>query len=186
MRYYNPLTIEELGRNAARAIRNWPPVKLSPDRIEGAGVYAIYYRSSSPLYPHIHIRGNDPIYVGKAVSSSTNPYPLNRRLSEHAGSIESAVNLHLPSFWCRWIVLDDVWIGMTEQVLIETHEPLWNLPIVRGFGNHDQGKSRRNQERSRWDTLHPGRLWADKQRDNKVRAETIKQEIAAHYREKSQ
>ncbi len=184
MRCYNPLTLEELGRNAARAIRNWPAVRMPPKRFDGAGVYAIYFRGHPLLYPDIRIRGNDPIYVGKAVSSETNPYPLNRRLNEHAWSIDKAQNLHLPDFWCRWIVLDEVWISMTEQVLIDAHEPLWNLPIVRGFGNHNQGKSRISQERSRWDTLHPSRAWAALQRDNRASAERIREEIAAHYREK--
>ncbi len=183
MRYHNPLTLEELGRNAASAIRNWPAVSMPPERFDGAGVYAIYYRGYPALYPNIKIRGNDPIHVGKAVSSSGNRYPLNRRLKEHAGSIEDASNLNLPDFWCRWIVPDDVWIGMTEQVLIDTHEPIWNLSIVREFGNHNQGKSRIGQERSRWDTLHPGRAWAALQRDNRASAERIREEIAEYHRE---
>ncbi len=29
--------------------------------------------------------------------------------------------------------------------------------IIDGFGNHDPGKGRYNQLRSRWDKLHPGR-----------------------------
>lgn len=37
--------------------------------------------------------------------------------------------------------------------------PLWNV-VVAGFGNHDPGKGRRGQEKSVWDTLHPGRSWA--------------------------
>ncbi len=184
MRYHNPLTLEELGRNAASAIRNWPAVSMPPERFDGAGVYAIYFRGRHPPYPNISIPEDYPIYVGKAVSSSNNRYPLNRRLNDHTGSIENAEDLNLPDFWCRWIVLDDVWIGMTEQVLIDAHEPIWNLSIVRGFGNHNQGGTRNTQERSRWDTLHPGRSWAASQRDNRASAERIREEIAAHYRER--
>lgn len=46
--------------------------------------------------------------------------------------------------------------------------------LIDGFGNHDPGKGRYNQMRSRWDTLHPGRSWAVK---CKKRSETSKQII---------
>ena len=59
------------------------------------------------------------------------------------------------TFDCRWLVLAPVWIGLTEQILIDEYRPVWNA--IRGFGNHDQGTTRRAQKRSQWDTLHPGR-----------------------------
>lgn len=68
-------------------------------------------------------------------------------------------NLDPLDFRCRWLVLDPVWIGLTEQVLISEYRPLWNV-VVDGFGNNDSGKGRINQRRSQWDTLHPGRDWA--------------------------
>jgi hypothetical protein len=39
--------------------------------------------------------------------------------------------------------------------------PLWNRKID-GFGNHDPGSGRYNQQRSPWDVIHPGRPWAAK------------------------
>ena len=61
------------------------------------------------------------------------------------------------------LVLAPVWLGLTEQILIDQYRPVWNA--IRGFGNHDQGRTRNAQRRSQWDTLHPGRAWAALQQD---------------------
>lgn len=178
MRAYNPLSVEELGRNAALAVMKWPAVPLPPPELdEGAGVYTIHYRGSFEAYASME--DEEPIYVGQAVLTKTKPRPLRQRLSDHQRSIESAENLELVDFRCRWIVLDPVWIGLTEQMLIERYRPIWNI-IVAGFGNHDQGGTRTTQERSLWDTLHPGRAWSAKQRDNRMTAANILQNIAFH------
>lgn len=52
-------------------------------------------------------------------------------------------------------------IGTVEAALIRNYQPIWNC-IVDGFGNHDPGSGRYNQERSEWDTIHPGRMWASR------------------------
>lgn len=83
---------------------------------------------------------------------------LWNRLSEHSQSLQ-AVNLNLQHFPCRYLIADDIWIPLGENLLIEMFRPLWNV-LVAGFGNHDPGKGRRGQEKSAWDTLHPGRSWA--------------------------
>ena len=75
--------------------------------------------------------------------------------------------------------LDPVWIGLTEQVLISEYRPTWNV-VVDGFGHHDQGRTRRNQRRSRWDTLHPGRSWAAHYQDNVDGEPDILKAIAVH------
>lgn len=63
--------------------------------------------------------------------------------------------------------------------MIETFKPVWNL-LVDGFGHHDQGKARRGQMKSAWDTLHPGRLWAEKvERPNVKSADDIEKEVVA-------
>ncbi|MCY3693452.1 MAG: Eco29kI family restriction endonuclease [Chloroflexota bacterium] len=181
MRAYNPLSVDELGRNAARALIEYPAAALPPSvAFDGAGVYTLHYTGTFPAYAGI---GTDvPIYVGKADPpgrrqgrTQTSTTVLHSRLQEHAGSIESASNLELADFRCRWLVLDPVWIGLTEQVLIAQYQPVWNV-VVDGFGNHDPGAGRRNQRRSRWDTLHPGREWASSLRD---RGETAPDVIAA-------
>ena len=181
MRAYNPLSVDELGRNAARALMEYPAVALPPSgSFDGAGVYTLHYTGAFPAYAAI---GTDvPIYVGKADppgrrqgrTQASTPV-LHRRLQEHADSIEAASNLDLSDFSCRWLVLDPVWIGLTEQVLIAQYQPIWNV-VVDGFGNHDPGAGRRNQRRSRWDTLHPGRASASRL---PPRSETTSEIIAA-------
>lgn len=167
MRAYNPLSVDELGRNAARALMEFPVEILPPNEaFDGAGVYTLHYRGAFPAYAGI---GNDaPIYVGKAdppgrrqgrASGTSTVRSLYQRISRHAESINAASNLELRDFRCRWLVLDPVWIGLTEQMLIAQYQPIWNV-VVDGFGNNDPGSGRRNQRRSQWDTLHPGREWA--------------------------
>lgn len=187
MRVYNPLSVEELGSNAARALMGYPSDILPPqESFSGAGVYVIHYAGSFPAYANT--ADDEPIYVGKAdlpgkrlghPTSKRDPSALHNRLSEHAASIEIAENLDLGDFRCRWLVLDPVWIGLTEQVLISEYRPVWNV-IVAGFGNHDPGGGRRNQRRSEWDTLHPGRRWADSLADSLASVATILAAVAAH------
>lgn len=119
----------------------------------GTGVYTLHYRGDFEAYGGM---GETPIYVGQARS-------LASRLRDHARSIDHAENLILADFACRWLVLAPVWLGLTEQILIDQYRPVWNA--IRGFGNHDQGRTRNAQRRSQWDTLHPGRAWATLQQD---------------------
>ena len=187
MRDYNPLSVGELGRNAARALMDYAADPLPPsETFEGAGVYTVHYFGD--FSPYDEVEKDAPIYVGKAdppgrrqgrtVSTHSTTNVLSRRLQEHADSIEAATNLKLPDFRCRWLVLDPVWIGLTEQVLISRYQPIWNV-VVDGFGNHDPGAGRRNQRRSRWDTLHPGRDWAFNLQDRGETAEEIMAAINA-------
>lgn len=151
---------------------------LPPDAFIGAGIYAIYYVGDFYLYKEIselnaHDRFSWPIYVGKAVPAGARKggfglgadpkQVLFKRLAEHAASITQAKNLDLADFTCRFLVVDDIWIPLAESLLIETYQPLWNRKID-GFGNHDPGSGRYNQQRSPWDTLHPGRPWAERLR----------------------
>ena len=187
MRSYNPLSVDELGRNAARALMEHPPNDLPPkESFGGGGVYTLHYVGSFSAYAGMS--DEMPIYVGKAdLPGKRQGRPrtrqqtpaLYRRLVRHAESLESAQNLHLHDFRCRWLVLDAVWIGLTEQVLIAEYSPLWNV-AVDGFGNNDPGKGRWNQRRSQWDTLHPGRLWATKLQDSLETAADIAAGIEKH------
>ena len=183
MRAYDPLSVDELGRNAARALMEYPADILPPsEAFDGAGVYTLHYLGTFSAYNGLGER--TPIYVGKAdppgrrqgrgQAASTTP-ALYRRLLRHAESIESAYNLDLSDFRCRWLVLDPVWISLTEQVLIAEYRPIWNV-VVDGFGNNDPGRGRWNQRRSQWDTLHPGRAWAFNLQD---RGETDAEVLAA-------
>jgi len=150
---------------------------LPPEgRFVGAGVYAIYYSGDFPLYAGLSSTMHDlkkavPIYVGKAIplgarkgglgfDAEAGPVLFNR-LTEHAGSIQEARNLSLEHFSCRYLVVDDIWIPLGESLLIESFAPLWNR-VLDGFGNHDPGKGRYQQQRAPWDVIHPGRSWAER------------------------
>ena len=183
MRAYNPLSVDELGRNAARALMEYPADILPPsEAFDGAGVYTLHYLGTFSAYDGLG--EHTPIYVGKAdppgrrqgrVQTASPTTALYRRLLRHAESIEAAYNLDLSDFRCRWLVLDPVWISLTEQVLISEYQPIWNA-VVDGFGNNNPGQTRWNQRRSQWDTLHPGREWAFNLQD---RGETDAEVLAA-------
>lgn len=169
MRAYNPLSVDELGRNAVRALMAYDVAGLPPDpSFAGAGVYTVHYFGG--FEPYVGLAA--PIYVGKADRA------LHGRLTDHAASIEAARNIALVDFGCRWLVLEPVWITLTEQILIDQYNPIWNRTI-KGFGNHHQGRTRTNQRRSQWDTVHPGRHWAEAMQPRES-AETLLESIAEH------
>ena len=178
---YNPLDKRRLGESVAKALLARPVEPLPPAALfNGAGVYALYYSGDFPGYFRIS-KGNlneqwtTPIYVGKAVplGARKGGYGLGqspgevryRGLREHAESVTQAKNLRLEHFRCRYLVVDDIWIPLGESLLISMFSPLWNHKLD-GFGNHDPGAGRYNQQRSSWDELHPGRPWAKKLKPN--------------------
>lgn len=172
---YNPLDKINLAKSIEAEVlaRDVEPLGTN-ESIEGAGVYVIYYRGDFPAYQSITTanveRWDRPIYVGKAIpkggrkggitrDASASGAALNSRLRKHAESIRATENLRIEDFVFRYIVLDDIWIPLGENILIETFKPLWNV-AVEGFGINDPGKGRLNQKRSPWDVLHPGRGYA--------------------------
>jgi hypothetical protein len=172
---YNPLDKMNLGNSVAEAMLKSQVYHLGMlEPFIGAGIYAIYYTGNFEAYrPLSEKNRNDqfvaPIYVGKAVSpgarkgnfgvSSESGQALYKRLKEHAESIILADNLNIEDFFCRFLVVEDIWIPLGEALLIAKFSPIWNK-LVDGFGNHDPGRGRYQQMRSKWDTLHPGRAWA--------------------------
>jgi hypothetical protein len=177
---YNPLDKINLGKSVARALLGQTAAKLSDTaKLRGAGVYAIYYTGSFPAYEPVAARNRNnefrqPIYVGKAIpkggrkggiaADAGKGTALRDRLRQHAASIEQARNLDLGDFYHRSLVVDDIWIPLGENMLIETFRPVWNI-VIDGFGNKDPGNRRATQHRSPWDILHPGRLFAEKLAD---------------------
>lgn len=188
-RPYNPLDRVELGKSVERALLARPLTELGaflaqrPRKFAGAGLYALYYAgplpSYAPIAPPSTPLGAVPIYVGRAqptgarqgaigLESTTSDPVLFNRLREHAKSVRDAeayasgagdTGLVLDDFKCRYLVADDIWVPLGEALLIGHYRPVWNV-VVDGFGNHDPGGGRRQQARSSWDTLHPGRAWA--------------------------
>ena len=174
---YNPLDKMNLGRSVAEALLLSPvlPMGQIPEII-GAGVYAIYYTGDFASYAPVAEKNRErvfaqPIYVGKAVPKgarkgglafdASKGRALRDRLRQHAASITEANNLDLEGFHFRSLVVDDIWIPLGENMMIEQFKPVWNL-VIDGFGNKDPGKRRATQYRSPWDVLHPGRLFTEK------------------------
>lgn len=174
---YNPLDKLNLGRSVAEALLLRPTAPLSETAgLIGAGVYAIYYIGNFPAYGPVAEKNRNgafaqPIYVGKAVPKgarkgglsfdASKGNALRDRLRKHAGSVGDAQNLELDDFYFRSIVVDDIWIPLGENMLIELFQPIWNR-VIDGFGNNDPGRRRATQYRSPWDVLHPGRSFAEK------------------------
>jgi hypothetical protein len=186
---YNPLDKKNLGASVAEALLEREKVVLGDlEQFNGAGIYAIYY--SGGYEPYKPIASNDtPIYVGKAVPpgarkgnfglNSDSGQALCKRLKEHAESIRQSTNLDISNFQCRYLVVDDIWIPLGEALLIAKFSAIWNK-LIDSFGNHDPGKGRYQQLRSRWDTLHPGHSWAHKCQERKETVEQITSELAAY------
>lgn len=170
----NPLDKSNLGESVADAAMNTLVQHLPPEPFIGAGVYMLYYVGNNPLYTQLAERNKDgkfqsPIYVGKAVPAGARKggfaldvdhgTALLKRLTEHSESIKTVNNLELEDFYCRFLVVDDIWIPLAESLLIEKFAPVWNR-VLDGFGNHDPGKGRHSGKMPYWDCVHPGRDWA--------------------------
>lgn len=190
---YNPLAKENLGKSVADALLDMKPIPLAAiETFRGAGIYSIYFLGEFEPYARIAARNRDgafdaPIYVGKAIPAGSRKggfgldadpgTALHKRLKEHAKSIQEAQNLDVADFQCRFLVVDDIWIPLGENLLIARFSPIWNH-LIDGFGNHDPGSGRYNQLRSRWDVLHPGRGWAPKCKEREETGEQIADEVA--------
>ncbi len=98
--------------------------------------------------------------------------------------MKAAKNLDPADFTFRYLIVDDIWIGLGESLMIQRYQPLWNQ-VVDGFGNHDPGKGRHAGMKPLWDELHPGRPWAAKCSPPKMSRPEIIEAIAVALGEKS-
>ena len=193
---FNPLDKRNLGKSVASELLEQTPVSMSNlHPFEGAGIYAIYYVGPFKAYSRIsELNKNDkfemPIYIGKAVPKGSrkggdlNAPPgkvLYNRINQHSKSIIAAENLVINDFFCRYLVVDDIWIPLGETLLISQYHPIWNK-MVDGFGNHDPGSGRHSGRRPKWDVLHPGRAWADNCAPREETREQIESEIEDYLR----
>jgi hypothetical protein len=179
---FNPLDKKNLGISVAEALLAKQPIPLPPtESFNGAGIYVIYYTGRFSPYKKIAERNRGgkfdaPIYIGKAIPAGGRKGILDpnakagpvlfKRLSEHAESIRQASDtLKLEDFFCRYLLVDDIWIPLGESLLIQKFAPLWNR-VIDGFGNHDPGVGRYSGQCPAWDIVHPGRFWAPKCKKN--------------------
>lgn len=173
---YDPLTYDNLMAGVVVHFERQQLVRLAHAAdIRGPGIYALFYDGPHDAYRPISGTPN-PIYVGKAVppgarkgtAVDVSAPALQRRIREHASSLSAANDLEVSHFEYRHLAVVPVWITLAERFLIDYYKPIWNLRLD-GFGNHDPGIGRRQGEASWWDTLHPGRTWADELRHVKTR-----------------
>lgn len=193
---FNPLDTKNLAIAVAKATleKKARPLGGLP-AFRGAGIYVIYYVGGMSSYRAMAAENIDradprwPIYIGKAIPpggrrgnfnlEATDTTALYVRLREHAESIRSTRNLDVSDFLCRFLVVQDLWIPLAEQLLISHFAPVWNR-LIDGFGNHDPGTGRYNGLRPRWDVLHPGREWAERCGRRDETAADIEREVVQY------
>ncbi|MGA6538214.1 Eco29kI family restriction endonuclease [Stenotrophomonas sp. NPDC101269] len=193
---FNPLDKKNLGASVAEALLTKEVHPLGElTQFEGAGIYAIYYTGDFEAYGQVarlNVNGQFmlPIYVGKAIPAGarvggSTEVPagkvLFKRLREHADSIRAASNLRIEDFFCRFLVVDDIWIPLGESLIISRFMPVWNS-LVDGFGNHNPGKGRHAGMRPRWDVLHPGREWAQRLAERPETSQRVAEDAATYLR----
>jgi hypothetical protein len=173
---FDPLARKNLGESISAALLGQVPEPLGAmRRFLGAGVYVLYYTGMHKpfaAYESLARRNRDgrfelPIYVGKSdatrtmtgmdVGAAEDSPKLYERLQSHRRSIERAEStLSISDFYCRCLLVQDIWIPLGESLMIAKFSPVWNS-LIRGFGNNAEGGGRADGAQSLWDTLHPGR-----------------------------
>jgi hypothetical protein len=194
---YNPLAKRSLAESVVRSILESQVHPLSDtSHLVGAGVYILYYTGSLEWYAPIATLNRDgkfaqPIYIGKAIpkggrkggfaeDAAAKGTALRDRLGQHFSSVTEARNLKAADFYYRYLMVDDIWIPLGENMLIEEFKPVWNR-VIDGFGNKDPGMRRKNQYRSPWDVIHPGRKFADKLGEHPKTVTEILAELASYF-----
>lgn len=194
---YNPLEKRNLADSIVRALLESQAKPLSEiSHLSGAGVYVIYYTGKLKWYAPVAQANRDgkfgqPIYIGKAIpkggrvgglieGTSANGTALRDRLSQHLSSVTDATNLEAANFHYKSLMVDDIWIPLGENILIERYKPVWNR-LIAGFGIKDPGQRRKAQHRSLWDVVHPGRKFAIKLGENPQTAENIVADLKSYF-----
>lgn len=188
---FDPSNPNVVGRIVGITLVAQPRKPLSNvERFYGSGVYAIYYMGDFEPYLEISKREH-PIYVGKADPAdpaSKTVYEqgdrLANRLNDHCRSLAKAkTTLRLEDFEYRALVVQSGWQTSAEDYLIHLFQPIWNseVGICYGFGKHGDDPETRANLRSPWDTMHPGRDWAH--RDKNMKDAKPEKQIVAEIRE---
>lgn len=188
---FDPADPKTAGRLVALTLVAQPRHALGTLReFYGAGVYAIYYKGSFDAYAPLS-GADHPIYVGKAdpaepaaKNAVSQGVKLYSRLNEHAKNIRKATStLDINDFECRFLVVQSGFQTAAEGYLISFFKPIWNseVNICYGLGKHGDSAGTRANKRSPWDTMHPGRKWADATTEDQKTPELIRQQVAEHF-----
>jgi hypothetical protein len=188
---FDPTNPKIIGRFISLALVAQPRDKLAAvERFYGSGVYAIYYRGDFPPYKPI-AKTETPIYVGKAGPALMNARTpiaqgerLARRLADHRKNISKAVTtISIDDFECRFLLVQSGYETAAEDYLIYLFKPIWNneTGILYGLGKHGDAATTRQNKRSPWDTLHPGRTWAGKTVADARPKARIMSDLAKHF-----
>ncbi|WP_123394579.1 Eco29kI family restriction endonuclease [Pseudomonas protegens] len=187
---FDPSAPNTAGRVVALTLVAQPrhPLSEIPD-FYGAGVYAIYYRGD--FVPYRLLSNTDhPIYIGQAAPDEASAKDavgqgtkLSARLREHARNIRKVDStLNISDFECRFLIVQSGFQTSAENYLINFFRPIWNAEtkVCFGLGKHGDSSGTRANKRSPWDTLHPGRTWAESTVIDQKPYEQIVEQIAAH------
>lgn len=188
---FDPANPKIIGRFISLALVAQGRVKLSAvERFYGSGVYAIYYTGEFGLYKSL-AKTETPIYVGKAgpaIPNARTPMEqgdrLARRLEDHRRNIAKATStISIDDFDCRFLVVQSGYETASEDYLIHLFRPVWNneTNILYGLGKHGDDAETRANKRSPWDTIHPGREWATKTKEDARSAAQIESDVRAHF-----
>ncbi len=153
----------------------------------GAGVYAIYYTGDVDTYAAIS-KTETPIYVGKADPPANAKTVIDQgtkltdRINEHRKNIAKVDGIDVSDFECRALAVQSGYQSAAEIHLIRLFKPIWNneTKILFGLGKHGDAATTRANNKSPWDTIHPGRAWAVGNPEAKS-AGDIRAEVAAHF-----
>lgn len=188
---FDPSNPKLIGRFTALALIAQPREPLmNISKFYGAGVYAIYYKGEfSPYKPISNME--TPIYVGKANPKNAASHSameqgttLSNRLSEHTKNIKKAkTTLSIDDFEARYLVVQSGYQTAAEDYLIHLFKPIWNSEtnILYGLGKHGDSAKTRANKRSPWDTIHPGRAWADNTEEDARPAARIISDVTEHF-----
>jgi len=166
-----------------------PLEEVVGERFYGAGVYAIYYVGRDVEAYRPLSKTETPIYVGKAdpaeayaETTEEQGDALYKRLKEHARNIEKT-NLSLEDFTCRHVAIQSGMQAAVEHFMISFFKPIWNkeMKVCFGIGKHGDSAKTRGNKRSPWDTMHPGRKWAEDTSEDQKSRERVEGEIRFHF-----
>lgn len=189
---FDPSDPSVIGKLIARTLLASPLHMLDDlDKFYGSGVYALYYTGNFIAYRPISNK-DIPVYVGKVdpkSSKAINPEEQgvklwNRLVGDHAKNLGKVKNLSSSDFRCRYLVVKSAWQNTAEKYLIDWFKPVWNdeMKVCFGIGKHGDSVDTRANTNSPWDTLHPGRAWAETMPPNSLSPEEIIDAVLDHYR----